>query len=130
MGILNFRNDGGDADEDNSTASLKPPEQMNVLELRQALAESRKENAKLRQQVKKVMQWDTFMFFTMINCALQFLVQIDQSFRFCATFASTPTPNLWFPLFAGTSTAKLAGSGHWAPKSSALSAKSSSSQET
>jgi len=44
-------NDGGDADEDNSTASLKPPEQMNVLELRQALAESRKENAKLRQQV-------------------------------------------------------------------------------
>ena len=73
MGILNFRNDGGDADEDNSTASLKPPEQMNVLELRQALAESRKENAKLRQQVKKVMQWDTFMFFTMINCALQFL---------------------------------------------------------
>ena len=130
MGILNFRNDGGDADEDNSTASLKPPEQMNVLELRQALAESRKENAKLRQQVKKVMQWDTFMFFTMINCALQFLVQIDQSFRFCATFASTPTPNPWFPLFAGTSTAKLAGSGHWAPKSSALSAKSSSSQET
>ena len=130
MGILNFRNDGGDADEDNSSASLKPPEQMNVLELRQALAESRKENAKLRQQVKKVMRWDTFMFFTMINCALQFLVQIGQSFRFCATFASTPTPNLWFPLFAGTSTAKLAGSGRWAPKSSALSAKSSSSQET
>ena len=66
MGILNFRNDGGDADEDNSSASLKPPEQMNVLELRQALAESRKENAKLRQQVKRVMRWDTFMFFTMI----------------------------------------------------------------
>ena len=131
VGILNFRNDGGDADEDNSTASLKPPEQMNVLELRHALAESRKENAKLRQQVKKVMRWNIFLFFfTMINCALQFLVQIEQSFRFCATFASTPTPNLWFLLFAGTSTAKLAGSGRWVPKSCALSAKSSSSQET
>ena len=128
--ILNFRNDGGDADEDNSTASLKPPEQMNVSELRQALAESRKENAKLRQQVKRVMRMGHIHVFTMINCALQFLVQIEQSFRFCATFASTPTPNLWFPLFAGTSTAKLAGSGRWAPKSSALSAKSSSSQET
>ena len=56
MGILNFRNDGGDADEDNTTPSLKPPEQMDVLELRQALAESRKENAKLRQQVKRVMR--------------------------------------------------------------------------
>ena len=56
--MLNFRHDGGDAEEDNSTACLKPPEQMNVSELRQALAESRKENAKLRQQVKKVMRCD------------------------------------------------------------------------